>query len=446
MIFSPEFEIKDMNSRLLKDILLNVKRLVVKDYIKTQTFKKVVSLLRVAQSNEKSMNQVRKETPTEMKFGDLLEEFIFLVFKYQRRSKGIDYFQSCEEEEPPREKPNGNDNETLKDKVELYSAPKLVQHKTLEQHYEMSTVVEESNEDEGEDSPLNKKLPSPAKTMRDETGSPASVSASSDIHPLRQKLRYSVGNEDQPVNELLSPSKVPTNDLPPAFLPCFKKNIDPHRIVKEKKVESAKKAEPSKKAEPPKKIETPKKPELPDLSDELVKIENLIATPTDKSKHSQRQDSKVSIIERLESKIFKLLRDTKKQIEKSKDKKPGGRNISLPGKSPKRNPSYSREKDKSNKKLGNISMEIKKTPEKMTAMKLIQGKVCITRVKADKTTARRRQEAASCDKEDWVKIDDMQRDAAEAYVDNHFKAIREKQYLGLVQPRPVEADQYKRRD
>jgi hypothetical protein len=51
VIFSPEFEIKDMNSRLLKDILLNVKRLVVKDYIKTQTFKKVVSLLRVAQSN-----------------------------------------------------------------------------------------------------------------------------------------------------------------------------------------------------------------------------------------------------------------------------------------------------------------------------------------------------------------------------------------------------------
>lgn len=51
MIFRPSFEIGDLNSKLLKDILLNIKRLVVKDYVKTHTYKKVVCMLRVGVCN-----------------------------------------------------------------------------------------------------------------------------------------------------------------------------------------------------------------------------------------------------------------------------------------------------------------------------------------------------------------------------------------------------------
>ena len=47
VVDNPAFDLKRMDAKLLRDVLLNVRRLLVKNYIEGATFRKAVGLLRV---------------------------------------------------------------------------------------------------------------------------------------------------------------------------------------------------------------------------------------------------------------------------------------------------------------------------------------------------------------------------------------------------------------
>ena len=294
-----------------------------------------------------------------MKFGDVLEEFIFLVFKYQRRTKGIDYFQSADDEEQRDSKQN-NGHDNLNDDVHLQVSPKAVKAKTIEQHYEMCTVVEESNEEEGEESPLNKKLPSPTKFLKGKNfDSPPSVTFSIDAKSPqdKEKTPSNEGLQKSPGLGLLSPLQVPCDDLPPDLGECMQRYISGH-------------GQP----QTAKEIAEPLMPRLKSQreSEEHVKIENLVITPPESIKELGPKDSKVNIIEKLESKIFKLLKDAKRQIERSKEKKKVAQIVSSIDAF--KSTSNSREKKKGHQgRTGNASLEVSASPEKATAYHLINS-------------------------------------------------------------------------
>lgn len=41
------------------------------------------------------MNHFKKESDVEGRFGDLIEQFLFLIYKYQMIDKEIDYFKKA---------------------------------------------------------------------------------------------------------------------------------------------------------------------------------------------------------------------------------------------------------------------------------------------------------------------------------------------------------------
>lgn len=292
----------------------------------------------------------------EMKFGDLLEEFIFIVFKYQRRSKGIDYFQSTDDEFDQK---TVSHHEELKDTVQLQVSPKAFHPKIPEQQYEMCTVVEESMEEEGEDSPINKKILSPIKFHKEIKYSPNSAILSPDDKSRPIKSRLSLDSEKSAGLALFSPLEVPTHDLPPDLGASLRKYIETQEKLKKALPKSASDSESNQ-------LQS---------NEELVKIENLLPASTENNKEAQRKDSKVKIIEKLESKIFKLLKDAKKQIEKSKEKKVKFQKISAPLVKSARNPSStSKEKKNYVRKADNFLVDPGISPEKKTAYKLIEGK------------------------------------------------------------------------
>lgn len=105
------------------------------------------------------MNQTGcKESPAQVKFGDVVEEFIFLVFKFQKLENDVDYFQTVDENEKNilQEKLAGQESseDERKDVLEIETPKKGCFE---ESKYEIHTVIEESNEDEGEDWNSNKK-------------------------------------------------------------------------------------------------------------------------------------------------------------------------------------------------------------------------------------------------------------------------------------------------
>lgn len=300
-----------------------------------------------------------------MKFGDLLEEFIFLVFKYQRKSKGIDYFQSAEDEEFT-DQSAVNDNENLKDQVKLHESPKAINLKVAEQQYEMCTVVEESIEEEGEESPLNKKIPSPNKFSKQKYESPNKNLNNMEEKTENSKSKVNSELERSPGIKFFSPVIVPNQETQSDVNPDHKKYYEAQDQMKRSSHLTD--------------LLKPQKIQL-SIPEELVKIENLISTHTEEGKEAQSQDSKTNIIEKLESKIFKLLREAKKQIERSKERKEKSQKLSLPLLKSARN-STSKNKETKNKikKTDNMSFEITTSPEKKTAYKLIQGRNKIKRI------------------------------------------------------------------
>lgn len=98
------------------------------------------------------------ENVAEMKLGDSLEEFIFLVYKFVKLGKRVDYFHISEdvEEEEAKSQRQSIENQDL---VVLHSSAtkdpnRKIRNSSRENHhgvelkYEMSTVVEVSYEDE----------------------------------------------------------------------------------------------------------------------------------------------------------------------------------------------------------------------------------------------------------------------------------------------------------
>lgn len=82
------------------------------------------------------------ESPDEMRFGDFLEEFIFMVFRIEKLLRRIDYFQEPDEiliQDTARMEPD--------------QQPELGNEEQQEERgYEICTVMEDSNEDENEES------------------------------------------------------------------------------------------------------------------------------------------------------------------------------------------------------------------------------------------------------------------------------------------------------
>lgn len=107
-----------------------------------------------------------QESTAELKLADVLEEFVFLVFKYQKLEKKVDYFHVSEdvEEEEAKSQRGAVDTD---DVVVLHNTSHKERSKKgrknsgtqetnghSDSKYQMSTVIEDSNEDEFEDSPV----------------------------------------------------------------------------------------------------------------------------------------------------------------------------------------------------------------------------------------------------------------------------------------------------
>lgn len=81
------------------------------------------------------------ESAEEMRFGDFLEEFIFMVFRIEKLLRKVDYFQEPDEiliEDTTRFEPEPQEGENYEQQEE--------------KGYEICTVMEDSNEDENEES------------------------------------------------------------------------------------------------------------------------------------------------------------------------------------------------------------------------------------------------------------------------------------------------------
>lgn len=305
------------------------------------------------------MNQVRKESPTEMKFGDLLEEFIFLVFKYQRRTKGIDYFQSTEDLDD-REHENVSPTHDANDQISLLPSPRQSskRDKINEPKYEMCTVVEEINEDEFEESPINRKVLTPSKFFSDLSKSKTDT------------LGFPPLEKDEKLNE--THEKKTEHYRPPPLIIIEDMVMDDKKVPHKKEASKQPEDHSIIKADKSTTHELSKCGKLPakiDPKEEIMLIKDLKGTCPEKpvvSHIPHRKDSKVTIIEKLESKIVKLLKDTKKQLEKSKEKARTGSQFcpKICQQASKRTSSHPRAKqDKANSR---ISIEMETTPEKLT--------------------------------------------------------------------------------
>lgn len=251
-----------------------------------------------------------------MKFGDIVEEFIFLVFKYHRRDKGIDYFQSAEESEGTEAEKSQDPKESLGDMVQLQKSPKQAAKRdkaNIDHKYEMCTVPEESNEDELEDSPTTRRMLSPGQFFAERKGNR--------IDPITLSPLGMEQIDMKPVSAPLINNSEKTVFTSPLMLPKtknFRKNSSPDLgATTEQSVGNTVPIGNDKRL-----VNSAVDVPTQHAPDDEVKIEGLNDTPASKegSQTAQRKDSKVKIIEKLESKIFKLLREAKRQISRSKDK------------------------------------------------------------------------------------------------------------------------------
>ena len=139
--------------------MLNIKRLLVKDQIRDSSYKKGAKLLRA------SLKKVCDESKDEMLVGDMIEEYIFAAFEYARKTKRVNYLQMSQKENEDEQYQNSDSIQEVRlhspkesEKKRLQEKDKFGQNPQQEQiKYDISTVMEESNEDDNEDSPVNRK-------------------------------------------------------------------------------------------------------------------------------------------------------------------------------------------------------------------------------------------------------------------------------------------------
>ena len=129
---------------------MNVKRLLGKNLVRPATFKKAVCHFRVRLAHQKSLAEHAPESRAEEQLGDLLEDFFFCAANHEKLSRRADYFQLSDEERPPPRP--GLDADEAEDSIQL-NTPQRAQPSAFEgSKYDMCTVVEESNEEDAEDS------------------------------------------------------------------------------------------------------------------------------------------------------------------------------------------------------------------------------------------------------------------------------------------------------
>lgn len=283
-----------------------------------------------------------------MKFGDTIEEFIFLVFKYQKIEKHIDYFQLADEPEEEHDESHNHSGELLEsgggsDRVSLNipqkspREPESSNASPTAPKYEMCTVIEESNEEEGEESKNNStrkiKMERPGSKINWETprGSMTSPPAFTELlgevsmenitidgqEDCETKSKHEIETpEDADYHKRRktegmkreSPSKEGSKDR-------LQKMVVP--VPSSEDYAEAVKTSPQKESQPiAKSIMDPKTPEefiqnvrIDSFEDKIKDVDNQEIQITDSYTNNAK------IIEKLESKIFKLIKETKQQLE-----------------------------------------------------------------------------------------------------------------------------------
>ncbi len=161
-----------------------------------------------------------EETTSEMRLGDTIEEYIFLIFKYQKFDKKVDYFHVSEdvEEEEAKTQRSGIEPEDI---VTLHaSTPKesgKKHHRNsgsndvrlhLETKYEMCTVVEESNEDDLDDSPERRAL---SLSRKEKDSLDGSVRSNPNTKEINTAFSVSSGTNSSPIE---GTKKIPLSKKP----------------------------------------------------------------------------------------------------------------------------------------------------------------------------------------------------------------------------------------
>lgn len=362
------------------------------------------------------MNQVKQESMPEMKFGDLIEEFIFLIFKSQRREKGIDYFQNTDENEDIGHDLNQRIPEDLGDTVQLLKSPKNTskRDKALDHKYEMCTVPEESNEDEIEDSPLNRRMLSPGQFF--------GLRKSKYIDPIT----LSPIEVDPPNDQ----SKVPIDEIAnnevfssPLMLQKSKKFFETSSPELGTTTSAAILQSGSQGLD--QKISVL---EIICQTKDIMKVEDISQTPVSmQASHARhRQDSKVKIIEKLESKIFKLLKDAKMQISRSKEKGKRQRKE----KTKRINTPYSSRERSSGDKNQNahLSFEMGVTPKRGASCRLPKSAIARTSVPCSRDEGSKKKFAKISSRDQGINsffnsAGDIHKHASNRrYVDHHLES------------------------
>ena len=301
VINDPEFELDEINWRTLKDILMNVKRLLIKNMIRSATFKKAVCHFRVVSAHQKCLSLHSPETTSEMQLGDLLEDFVFCVVNHEKLSKKIDYFQISEDE--PGDPPHSS--EESDDMIQL-NTPTRQQTAFEGSKYDMCTVVEESNEEDGDDSSNRKERRKASSNKKPEKPTKPAESELTSFH-------LSSAPED-PEEDFRTPSSRKIDESEKRAPHLTLSSVVQHFQIHHKG---------------PKKTQSPQQLQSTQHeSKSLDKNPKLSALKAEKQAESsadkiltKKRNSKVKMIEKLEKNIFKLFADTKNECFRPKSSK-----------------------------------------------------------------------------------------------------------------------------
>ena len=278
-----------------------MRRLVIKDKIEESVFKKATVLLRVIVVLFKlSMSQNCTESSAELKLADILEEFIFCIYQYEKLDKKIDYFQIAEQEDT-----SGKDAKS-EDSIQLNTPNRNINQTSVDgggSKYDMCTVVEESNEEDADENSSfrreRKGINSAGFALSSGNKRKMSHGCELTIPSFTSKFEQGEGFdtpvmfEKEPKSSVQKLSAFNINDL-----------------LKKQGLQIPKK---NKQRQSPKSFVSSKKEGKNPEKQKLITQRNKSKDPsTEKLKH-KKNNSKVRMIEKLEKNIFKLIKQAKQE-------------------------------------------------------------------------------------------------------------------------------------
>lgn len=246
----------------------------------------------------------------EEQLGDLLEDFFFCAANHEKLSKRVDYFQLSDDERPDQR----HETEEAEDSIQL-NTPQRAQPSAFEgSKYDMCTVVEESNEEDGEDSSHRKER------RRVSTNKQSDRAARlPDSEPASFHLSAHKSGPDEDFRTPSSRKKAEADRKPPqlslASISALVQNF--HLSHKA----------PSKTLSPQQLQGVLGEGKASDRRGQLgaIRVDRQAAASSADRQLTKKKNSKVQMIEKLEKNIFRLFAETKHECFRPKSSKHSSR-------------------------------------------------------------------------------------------------------------------------